>query len=133
MIVSIGEFKPGVVICEEEGVMACLENTGEQIESSNKLSPCSHSMLSPRSESVDDIIQNLITMKTSVGFDKNKKTSICWYRKSKQSRNGQHYTYYSIKVTTASLLNMLYLTLPPHPNNSHNYYGYVTGFSLRNL
>ena len=57
MIVSIREFKPGVVICEEEGVTACLENTGGQIESSNKLTPCSHSMLSPRSESVDDIVK----------------------------------------------------------------------------
>ena len=64
------------MICEEEGVVACLENTGEQIESSNKLSSmfpvCYRHVLS-----VDDITQNLITMKTSVGFDKNKKTSIC--------------------------------------------------------
>ena len=57
MIVSIGEFKPGVVICEAEGVTACLENTGEQIESLDKLSPYSHSMLSLRSESVDDIVK----------------------------------------------------------------------------
>ena len=56
MIAAIG-FKPGVVICEEEGVTACLENTGGQIESSDKLSPCSHSMLSLRSESVDDIVK----------------------------------------------------------------------------
>ena len=57
MIVAIGEFKPGVVICEEKGVMACLDNRREEIKSSDKLSPCSQSMLSSRSVSVEDIIQ----------------------------------------------------------------------------
>ena len=57
MIASIGELKLGV-ICEEEGVTACLENVGGgQIESSDKLSPCSHSMLSSRSVSVDEIVK----------------------------------------------------------------------------
>ena len=53
------------------GVTACLENTEKQIESSDKLTPCSNNMLSPLSVSVDDIVYNkLIEMKTVSGSTK---------------------------------------------------------------
>ena len=57
MTAAIEEFKPSEVICEEIGVLACLENRGLLIESSDKLSPCSHNILSSRSVSLNDIMQ----------------------------------------------------------------------------